>query len=433
MIELKGKYTTANIMIDDIEEACMSQIIQFINHPIFTNPIKIMPDTHCGKGSVIGFTMELTDKVISNIVGVDIGCGVNSTKIGKDLNISLEDLDLKIRDRIPFGQNTHDKSIINFEREFPWKELNVYKDKFIMAFKNKFEFMANNIPTYNMDWFLDKCKMIGANSRNVINSIGTLGGGNHYIEVGKDEENQWFTIHSGSRNFGKRICEYWQNIATKKCKQEYLQRKETEIEVIKEKYQGDERYKRIQEVKEKYKFGININGLEWLEGEDYFGYLFDMIFTQKYAEINRLKMKQIILNILKMEELDNIETVHNFIDFKDFIIRKGAIRSYEGESMVIPLNMRDGMLICEGKSNPDWNYSAPHGAGRIMSRGQAKNNLDLDEFKKQMEGIYSTSVCNSTLDEAPDAYKDSKIIEAAIEPTAIILNKVIPIHNMKSK
>lgn len=171
--------------------------------------------------------------------------------------------------------------------------------------------------------------------------------------------------------------------------------------------------------------------LQYLEGDYAMGYLYDMIFAQKYAEVNRALIAKSILNILGLTEIDRIETVHNFVDFRDFIIRKGSVRSYVGERFILPFNMRDGILICEGKSNPEFNFSAPHGAGRLMSRSQAKKNIDIDTFTKQMEGIYSTSVNSSTLDEAPDAYKDAKVIEGAIEPTANILFRIKPILNMK--
>jgi len=434
MFTVDGKYTTAKVMIDDIEEGALSQINHFTNHLAFTNPIAIMPDVHQGKGSVIGFTMKMTDKVIPNVVGSDIGCGMLSFNIDH-LNISLEDLDRKIRNAIPFGSETHDHTIINFKKDFPWKDVNVQAEKFAMAYLNKFDIRLK-LPHYNLDWFTKKCKEIGGDMGRYTKSIGTLGGGNHFCEVGVgNNENIWITIHSGSRNFGKRICDYWQNRAVKFLRNDKRQELQEKIEKIREEFKYTPRIikEKIKEEKEKLNldFGIDMKGCEWLEGDAAAGYLFDMIFCQVYARMNREYMAQIIEKILKIERMDKIETVHNFIDFKDFIIRKGAIRSYEKERMVIPFNMRDGILICEGKSNPEWNYSAPHGAGRLMSRAQANKRLDVEEFKNQMSGIYSSSVGRTTLDEAPGAYKDSKIIEEAIEPTAVIIDKIRPVHNMK--
>ena len=422
-------------MIDKIEETCSSQIHHFVNHPAFTNQVAIMPDTHAGKGSVIGFTMEMTDKVIPNVVGVDIGCGMLSLNIGKNLNISLEELDRKIRNAIPFGTEIHDNAVIHMKNDFPWHEVNVQAEKFTMAYLNKFG-VRIELPGYNIDWFLEKSKQIGGDLRRIINSVGTLGGGNHFIETGLAENGDyWITIHSGARNFGKKICDLWQHRAIKILREDKKDILQEKIKEIKETYKHTPRTikEKIKEVKAELNLdaGIDMKGCEWLEGDNATGYLFDMIFSQMYAKVNREYMARIIEKIIGSERGDEIETVHNFIDFHDFIIRKGAIRSYENERMIIPFNMRDGILICEGKSNPEWNYSAPHGAGRVMSRSQANKRLDVDEFKGQMEGIYSTSVGKTTLDEAPGAYKDSKIIEEAIEPTAVIIDKIKPIHNMK--
>jgi len=432
MFEIQGKYTKAKIMIDDVESSCVSQIYSFVNHVAFTNPIAIMPDTHAGKGSVIGFTMEMTDKVIPNVIGVDIGCGMRSCNIGKQLNISLEDFDRKIRQRIPFGQNTHEETIIHMKNDFPWHEVTVSAQHFFNAYAEKFGFRYETLK-YDIDWFTKKCEAIGGNLRRIINGLGTLGGGNHFIETGiSTNDDVWITIHSGSRNFGKRICEYWQNKAIKKFKHADKDEIKTKIDALKKQYSGDELYHKIQEVKNQQPSEFKCSEeLRWLEGEDAAGYLSDMIFSQMYAEVNRKYMMKIILDILKVTPIETIETVHNFIDFHDFIIRKGAIRSYSGEKMIIPFNMKDGILICEGKSNAEWNCSAPHGAGRVLSRSQAKKALNLADFKEQMKDIYTTSVGQGTLDEAPNAYKDSKIIEEAIQPTAIILDRIRPIHNMK--
>lgn len=439
MFEIKGKYSTAKIMIDELEESCIGQITSFVNHPAFTNPISIMPDAHTGKGSCIGFSMELTDKVIPQVIGVDIGCSVMSINIGTKLSMSLKELDHKIRQRVPFGFNVHKTSSRDrFDmKNFPWRDVNSTAHNFSLAYNHKFN--TNYYPgfKYNIDWFEQKCKTIAADLGRTIKSIGTLGGGNHMIELGVSENGEhWLTIHTGSRNFGKCVCDYWQNMSSKVIRDQKNEEFRNRVEKIRQDYSGMEIKKKIKEARKE--LGLDVFGndklskdLQWLEDEHAMGYLYDMIFAQKFAEVNRMRIADIILDILGVEPVDRIETVHNFIDFRDFVIRKGAIRSYVGERMIIPFNMRDGILICEGKSNPDWNCSAPHGAGRLMSRSQARKKLKLEDFEKQMDGIYSTSVVGSTIDEAPGAYKDASIIEKAIEPTANILFKIKPIMNMK--
>jgi tRNA-splicing ligase RtcB len=434
MITVNGKYTSANIMIDSVEESCMSQIVSFTNHPAFTNPIVIQTDCHAGRGSCIGFTMKMTDKLIPAVIGVDIGCGLLSYNVGPNLTMSLSDLDKRIRERIPFGCEVNEKSVLDMKDDFPWKAVNRVLQRFSQEYQEKFRIPFDASPM-DMDWFIKRCKAIGGDLRRMINSLCSLGGGNHFFEVGlSDTSDYWLTVHSGSRNFGKRICDYWQDSAIKKVKNQDREVRKEALQSIKARYKGKELYDKIKEFKSS---DINLdafpcaNDQRWLEGIDAVGYLRDMLFSQIYASINREYICRTIIGMLKLIPIDSIETVHNYIDFNDLIIRKGAITSYERERFLLPFNMRDGILICEGKSNPDWNFSAPHGAGRMMSRSQAKKNLSLDSFKDQMKDIYSTSVEYSTLDEAPDAYKDSKIIEAAIEPTAKIINRIKPVLNMK--
>ena len=440
MFDLKGKFTTAKVTIDYIEETGMAQIISFINHPAFCNPVAIMPDTHAGKGSVVGFTMPMGDKVIPNVIGVDIGCGMVSLGLGPLglKGLDLVHLDHKIRQQVPFGFATHDKAILDMKKDFPWKRACSEAQKFALAYQEKFG-AGITLPQYDMDWFTKKCMTIGCDLGRAIKSIGSLGGGNHFIEVGTDLGGQiWVTIHTGSRNFGKCICEYWQDKAVKKVKKQTKEDTQKAIKELKATYTGKELYDRIKALKNAPDPVPEYNcadELRWLEGEDAQAYLFDMVFAQIYAVENRNQIASIILDILggvNPNDMQMIETTHNFIDFKDFIIRKGAIRSYVGEQMIIPFNMRDGILLCEGKSNPEWNFSAPHGAGRVLSRGQAKKRIALDTFKEQMKDIYSTSVCAGTLDEAPDAYKDAKLIEGAIAPTATIIDRIKPILNMKA-
>jgi RNA-splicing ligase RtcB len=408
MFEIKGKYTAAIVYAEEIEETCISQITQMTNNIAFVNPIAIMPDCHTGKGSVIGFTMKMTDKIIPNIIGVDGSCGMLSVKI-KLNKIDCKEIDNGIREYIPFGRNIYEKPILNVKEYFHYDELE------------------------------NLCKKVGLNLKYVECSLGTVGGGNHFIEFGRDSENYlWITIHSGSRNLGKRVCEYWQKVAKDKIfgsDRDYLQGK---IDKIKEDFKGKEIEIKIKKLKESLYISQVQDDLAFLQGEDINKYLIDMNFIHRYAHINRKQIMKLILKLLFGNNYLNhieeqIETVHNYISIFDKIIRKGAISSYIGEKIIIPLNMRDGILICKGKSNPDWNYSAPHGAGRILSRSAAKEKIALNKFKEDMKDIYSTSVCTSTLDEAPDAYKESILIEKLIEPTAIIINKIKPILNMKDK
>lgn len=409
MFEIKGKYTSAKIFIDSVEEECITQIYKFLNHPAFTNPVYIMPDTHSGKGSVIGFTMKKTDYIIPNVVGVDGNCGVLAIEIHKNNieQLNLDVLDELIREQIPFGQNVYNVPLL---KQVSWSK-------------------------FNYEWFKKKCKQIGIDLAYAECSLGTLGGGNHFIEIGVAEktENIWITVHSGSRNFGKKLCEYWQSIAENDItapKREFFAE---EVKRIKLLSKGKEIEQKIKKLKEQLFVGNTPNDLTFLRDKHAQEYLNDMKFVELYAHYNREYIIRKISEILQMLPIDVIETVHNYISFEDDIIRKGAVASYKGKKLLIPLNMRDGILLCEGKSNPDWNFSAPHGAGRLLSRSKAKETLNLEKFKTDMTGIYSSSVCYSTLDESPDAYKDSKLIEQLIEPTVTIIDKIKPILNLKDK
>jgi len=387
MLEYEGKFGKAKIMLDDLGQDgsnLIKQIYEFLNHEAFTNDISIMPDTHPGKGAVIGFTMKLTNKVIPNVIGVDIGCGMLSFNLTQ-ITFDPKEFDEQIRERIPFSTNVHKN-----KREIT-SEFYIHTTKAIFNFTKKFnkEFKTSYLPVkINIEWLKNKCSQINMDYDRTINSLGTLGGGNHFIEIGIDDKDDiWGTIHSGSRQFGLKIANYHQRKAGK-------------------------------------------GQLAFLEGEEMFDYLTDMVVAQTYAHFNRTIMLNEITSIFNYKPEITIESVHNYIDFNDLIIRKGAISSYENEKMIIPFNMEDGILICEGKSNPNWNYSAPHGAGRVGSRRWAKENLNLDEAKKNMneKGIYTSKL---PLDECKQAYKDPKIIEKAIEPTAKIITRLKPVLSCK--
>ena len=352
--------------------------------------------------------------------------------MSQDVYDNLALINSNIRRAIPFGQNVHKNSIIDFEKEFPWNEAN----------KKASKYFDGIYAPYDIKWFENKCKQIKVDIKYACNSIGTLGGGNHFIEIGVDLENNiWFTIHSGSRNFGLKIADYWTKVAQSKDTSVLDLQMKTEVDKIRTNAVTLEQRKNID--KDIKQARLKIFGREdkisdelaYLEGGDANGYLYDMIFAQAYAQFNRKQMQKLIIekafpSIFTITE--EIESVHNYIDFDDMMIRKGAISAHKDEVMIIPFNMRDGILICKGKGNKEWNQSAPHGAGRVLARGAAKRTLSLETFQKQMEGIYSTSVVGATLDEAPDAYKPASVIEVAIEPTAEIINRIKPLINLKA-
>ncbi len=389
-LQYQGKFGKAKVMIDEIDPATVEQIYGFLNHEAFTNQIAVMPDCHKGNGAVIGFTMPMTDKVIPNVIGVDIGCGMLSVNVGKRIfeKFTKQYIDDKIRKRIPFGYSVHPHTFFSVENDDRFhKELKAELRLFVMAYNRKFG-TKYDIPEYD---FMDLCSKIGCDYDRCCKSIGTLGSGNHFIEIGKSEKtgDYWITFHSGSRQFGLKIAVYHQRRAGK----------------------GE---------------------LAYLQDKDAFDYLVDMVIAQKYANENRRVMCDVVVKALDLEVSETIVSVHNFIDFNDFIIRKGAITSYKGQKMIIPWNMEDGITICEGKSNPEWNYSAPHGAGRLGSRAWAKkkfsSKLAMERMKKK--GIYTSCV---PVDEVKEAYKDPALIEKFLEPTATIVDRLIPALNLKTK
>jgi RNA-splicing ligase RtcB len=331
-----------------------------------------MPDCHAGKGSVIGFTATIKDYVIPNIVGVDIGCGIEAYNLGK-IQIDFEKLDHHIRKHIPSGFEKRGKKLYEIST-------------------------LNKLLKANME---DVCEDTRQNLNDVLLSLGTLGGGNHFIEVDEDVEgNRWLVVHTGSRNFGKRICEFHQNKAK---------------ELMHKTFNGDA-YKDLEFLP------MDMGGEE---------YLADMRIAQRYAALNRKSILDFFLRYFDVKPIDYILSVHNYID-DEGMIRKGAISAKNDEKLLIPLNMRDGVIVGRGKGKADWNWSAPHGAGRILSRGQAKRNLVLDEYKKEMEGIYTTSVSMDTIDESPMAYKSKDTILSSIEEEVIVDFVMKPVYNFKA-
>lgn len=413
------------IFTNNIEEEAIKQIDELLEQEPFKNcKVRIMPDVHAGKGCVIGFTADLGDKVIPNIVGVDIGCGMLCVELGK-IDVDLEKLDKVINDVIPAGRNIREHKLLDFE---PINELYCLRE-------------LKDIKKFNR-------------------SIGTLGGGNHFIEVDADDEgNKYLVIHTGSRNLGKQVADYYQNLAIELCsgKEEMYQRKEEIIKIYKKQGRKKEIQKALKELKEEYKNNKPDLPKElcYLEGKYREMYLHDMKICQEYASLNRQFIVREILSqyfnsdkiLIANAENHNygqilsdvfprmnwFETIHNYISFKDNIVRKGAISAKKGERVLIPINMRDGSIIAVGKGNEDWNCSAPHGAGRIMSRNKAKEIFKLEEFEESMKNIYSTSVVEATIDEAPFVYKPMQEIIDNIQDTVEIERIIKPIYNFKAK
>lgn len=404
-MKLEGKYGKALVFTDDLEPGARKQIETLLNQDFMEAcKIRIMPDVHEGIGCVIGFTGEMGDKLIPNIVGVDIGCGMLTVRIGKH-EIDYNKLDKIIRSNIPSASEVHERKQVDFSQ---LKDLNIYRE--IKGMKR------------------------------VERSIGSLGSGNHFIELGEDSlGDKYLIIHSGSRNLGKQVAEFYQNLAIDLAsgKEDYYIKKEELINSYKEMGKKSKINKALKDLEKNYrnlrpKYPAN---LCYLYGRYRIDYLEDMRIAQAYASLNRITMADIILkNLLGqgVEEFFHFETVHNYIDFEDNIIRKGAIKAGKGDMLLIPLNMRDGCILAEGLGNEEWNNSAPHGAGRLMSRKDAKETWTMEEFKESMLGVYSTSVNPTTLDECPMAYKPKEDIIESIGETVKILDLIRPLYNFKA-
>lgn len=395
MIHIKGKHTDAVIYTNNPQQAAIEQIETLVNQPFMDGTkVRIMPDYHAGKGCVIGTTIELNGRVVPNLVGVDVGCGVFVAEITTQ-NIDFNELDATIRRFVPSGIDIHEE---------------VSKERDTEAFTN--------------DLFVAR----GLKNEYTNRSLGTLGGGNHFIEVAKDDQNiHYLLIHTGSRYVGTKVANWHQDRAF-----ETLQRGDIVQRI--EEYKAQGRHKEIQQMIETYKKENPAipKDLAYLEGDLFDDYIQDMKLAQQFAHENRKMIARIIAEHMRWEFSTQFDTIHNYIDTDAMILRKGAVRAKAGEQLVIPMNMRDGSFICIGKGNPDWNESAPHGAGRILSRTQAMKNLSLDDFKQTMSGIWTTSVSEETLDEAPMAYKPIEEIETQVGETVDIQKRIIPVYNFKA-
>ncbi|MBO5435438.1 RtcB family protein [bacterium] len=393
MFELNGKYNSCKIFTDNCDNETIGQLVDLLNQKSVANTnIRIMPDTHAGKGCVIGTTMTLNDKVIPNLVGVDIGCGMYAIKL-KEKEIDCEKLDDIIHNYVPSGFSVHENAIAESDIE-------------------------NIIAPINVD--------------HAMKSLGTLGGGNHFIEVDRGSDGcLWLVIHTGSRHLGIEVCNYYQNLAYDKIWNNGLKEKsQALINQLKSEGRQAEIETELNNLRKEYD---NIpKDLCYVEGEDFDNYIHDMKLAQEHAAINRETIASQIITRMGWTVDSAFQTIHNYIDVDNMILRKGSVSAQKGETLIIPMNMRDGSLICVGKGNPDWNYSAPHGAGRIMSRGKAKSEISMDDFKASMQGIYTTSVMQSTIDEAPMVYKPMQEIMENITDTVDIIDVIKPIYNFKA-
>ena len=398
MLEIKGKVNTAICYASVIEEEAIEQIRRMCDYEFTAGSrIRIMPDVHAGKGCTIGTTMTITDKAVPNIVGVDIGCGMYTVDLGKT------DIDYKKLDEaahfIPSGMNVWEGRQEHFDLE----QLRCYRD-------------------------LNDTKRLER-------SLGTLGGGNHFIEIDESADGEkYLVIHSGSRNLGKQVAELYQKLAVElsKGKEEYFKKRDEIIRALKEQGRKKEIQAALKQIKWERKESLIPEDLCFLYGSYLEDYLHDVEVCQRFARRNREKMAEILLERTGIAAGEAFHTIHNYIDTEEMILRKGAIAAHAGEKVLIPINMRDGSVLAVGKGNAEWNYSAPHGAGRIMSRKAAKDKLSLEEYRETMKGIYTTSVNEATLDEAPMAYKSLDDIIDVIRDSVDIIDVMKPVYNFKA-
>jgi len=484
VLELTGEHTTARVMIDDeslVEAGCREQIETLIDHPAFTEPVRIMPDTHWGAGAPIGFTMPLGDRVVPNIVGVDVGCGMAATNLGPALPLEDQERERRVREAVPMGRSVHDyDDAVHLVEEFPFERANRVFEQFDAAYAERFgqhiDPVEFDFDGYDGDYFESLCDRVLADQRQgmkyIIKSAGTLGGGNHFVEFGKarDSGDYWLVVHSGSRYLGKSVAEYWQSTATdrrtigeirEQIPDEYVEYLKFDPDTVEsrdlyawvtggmgESYIRKDRLRRELDGKEiedafdalgQVQDAIHSSDdeerntdLDWLEGREAHGYFVDMLFAQQYARWNRELMSDAVCDALGIDPVDRFQSIHNYIDFRDLTIRKGATPAREGQRLLVPFNMAEGSILARGKGNDEYHQTAPHGAGRVMSRRQAHSDIDMSEFAAAMDGVYSESVIEGVRDEAPMAYKDADAILSAIEPTAEVVEYVDAVHNLKA-
>ncbi|WP_435346618.1 RtcB family protein [Haloarchaeobius sp. HRN-SO-5] len=479
-IEVDGTYTTARVLVDDeslVEPATVDQIQTLVDHPAFTEPVRVMPDTHPGAGAPIGFTMPLPDRVVPNVVGVDVGCGMAATNLGPDLPLDGPERERRVREAVPMGRAVHDyDDAPHLVDEFPFDRANEAFDRFAAAYEERFgqpvDPVGFDFDGYDGDYFESLCRRVLGRQRQgmgyVIQSAGTLGGGNHFVEFARARESgdYWLVIHSGSRYLGKSVAEYWQHRASQyrnadairdAIPGEYAEYLKFDPETV-----GDadlyrwvtggmgESHLRTERIRADFE-GSEIEAvfdvlsrplqdvpdreesLDWLDGREAHGYYVDMLFAQQYARWNRDLMSEAVCAALDVDPVDRFQSVHNYVDFQDLTIRKGATPARDGQRLVVPFNMADGSVLARGRGNDAYHRTAPHGAGRVMSRREAHETGSVEAFEAAMADVYSESVVESVLDEAPMAYKSAEAIAEAIEPTAEVVDWLEVVHNLKAR
>lgn len=398
MLEIKGNVNTALCFAKVIEDEAIEQIRRMCDYEFTAGSrIRIMPDVHSGKGCTIGTTMTVSDKAVPNIVGVDIGCGMYTVNLGR-VEIDMAQMDAAAH-YIPSGAKVWEGR----QERFDLMDLRCYREL--------------------------------KDAKRMVRSLGTLGGGNHFIEIDQAADGtKYLVIHSGSRNLGKQVAEIYQNLAIdlNRGKEEFFARRDALIAEYKATGRRSEIKGALKELQWNGREATIPEDLCFVYGKYLEDYLHDVEICQRFACRNREKMAEIILERLGMEAVDAFHTVHNYIDTGEMILRKGAIAAHKGEKVLIPINMRDGSVLAIGKGNPEWNYSAPHGAGRIMSRTAAKERLNMDEYRREMAGVYTTSVNEATLDEAPMAYKSLADIIDVIRESVDVIEVLKPIYNFKA-
>ena len=398
MFEVTGKYASAIIYTDMVDQTSVGQVIELCNQEFVQGQrIRLMPDIHAGAGCTIGTTMTIGDKIVPNLVGVDIGCGM-AVAVLKETHIELQKLDKIIRQYIPAGFSVR-------EKPHPFaKDAELY--------------MLRCVDYINLD--------------RAERSIGTLGGGNHFIEVDRNYNGRlYLVVHSGSRHLGVEIASFYQKLAYEQLNN----CSKAEVDSLVSRLKAEGKQKQIEAEIRKLKGTKRTNipkHLAYVEGGAFEDYIHDMRIAQRYASLNRQAIVDTIVKQMGLHVVDGFTTIHNYIDLEHMILRKGAVSAQKGERLIIPINMRDGSLICTGKGNPEWNYSAPHGAGRLMSRSEAKNSFSVSAFRKEMDGIYTSSVGRDTLDECPMAYKPMESILENISDTVDVDTIVRPIYNFKA-
>ncbi|QSG09708.1 RtcB family protein [Halapricum desulfuricans] len=478
-IDLDGAHTTATVMVDDeslLEASAREQIQTLIDHEAFTEPVVIMPDTHWGAGAPVGFTMPLPDRIVPNVVGVDVGCGMAATNLGDTLPLSDPERERRVRETVPMGRDVHAyDDAPHLVEQFPFERANEVFRRFEETYRERFgrpiDPVSFDFSGYDEQYFTDLCDRVLSRKPqgigHVIKSAGTLGGGNHFVEFARARESgeHWLVIHSGSRYLGLAVAEYWQERATDLRNADAIRAAIPETDyrylefdpetvsdadlyawvtggkgqshIDREAVLGDKdgeaierTFDRLNDVEPEPQ--ARNTDLDYLDGREAHGYYVDMLFAQQYARWNRELMSDAICEALGVDPVDRFQSIHNYVDFRDLTIRKGATPAREGQRLVVPFNMADGSILARGKGNETWNRTAPHGAGRTMSRREASERASVEDLRERMDGVYSESLVDSVLDEAPIAYKDAERIAATIEPTAEIVDWLDPVHNIKA-